>query len=192
MPKGFHYGRIQLRQYTTQFNKLFASELKSLLSLPLGSYRLVDNASSTPIELKEKGNGNRFISFKNSTLKIQLITCKRSVSTKLYLTCPYCQTRRQHLYRNRDSYACKTCLRLYYASQSEREQDRLARKIRKLRKGIWGSLDGINNLTESVQYFAKPKSKHWVKFEYEKAVLLELERKYWMLADVQINKLLSI
>lgn len=192
MPKGFHYGRIQLRQYTTQFNKLFASELKSLLSLPLGSYRLLDNASSTPIELKEKGNGIRFISFKNSTLEIQLITCNRSVSTKLYLTCPYCQTRRQHLYRSRDSYACKTCLRLHYASQSEREQDRLARKIRKLRKGIWGSLDGINNLTESVQYLTKPKSKHWVKFEYEKAVLLELERKYWMLADAQINKLLSI
>jgi len=192
MPRGFHYGRTQLRQYTAQYKKLPAYELRTLLSLPLGNYRLVDNTSSTPIELKEKDNGIRFISLINSKLEIKLITCKRSVSTKLYLTCPYCKTKRQHLYRSGNEYACRTCLNLYYASQSERNQDRLARRIRKQRKAIWGNIDNINNLTESAQWFPKPKNKHWAKFEYDKALLLDLEKKYWMLAEIQIKKLFSI
>ena len=191
MPKGFHFGRPQTRHYTVEYGKLRAIELKELLTLPLGKYCLTTQSTSTPITLKEASNGLRFFSLTHSSIELQigLMTCNRSASTKLYITCPYCQTRRQHLYQCKSGYACRSCLKLHYSSQSERKQDRLARRIRKLRKAIWGNIGNINNLTESAMYFPKPKYKRWAKFEQEKSKLLELEKLYWQLADAHLEKL---
>lgn len=191
MSKGFHFGRVKTRQYTVEYPKLFANSFKPLLELPLGKYRLTSQSKSTPIELKQTSDGIRFVSLEhaNGELQLGLITCERSASKKLYITCPYCQTKRQHLYQCKSGYACRKCLKLHYASQSERKQDRLARRIRKLRKAIWGNISDINNLTESAMYFPKPKYKRWAKFEQEKAKVLELEKQYWHLASAHLEKL---
>lgn len=192
MPKGFHLGHTQTRHYTTEYNKLYAKAFKTLLSQPLGNYLITSQNKSTPITLKQTKNGLRYIALnhQDKTLEIGLVTCNKSASNKLYITCPYCQTKRQHLYQCKSGYACKSCLNLHYASQSERKQDRLARRIRKLRRSIWGSHANINNLTECAFYLSKPKNKHWEKFNYDKAILLSLENKYWLMADEQINRLL--
>ncbi|WP_176474628.1 hypothetical protein [Pseudoalteromonas sp. HM-SA03] len=191
MSKGFHFGRVKTRQYTVEYPKLCANSFKPLLKLPLGKYCLTSQSNSRPIELKETSSGIRFVSLEHESgeLQLGLITCERSASKKLYITCPYCQTKRQHLYQCKSGYACRTCLKLHYASQSERKKDRLARRIRKLRRAIWGDINDIYNLTESAMYFSKPKYKRWDKFEQEKEKVLELEKQYWQLSEAHLEKL---
>ncbi len=48
MAKGIHQGRLIVRQYTAAYTRLFARDLKDLLTLPLGNYSLTDE-SSPPI-----------------------------------------------------------------------------------------------------------------------------------------------
>lgn len=191
MAKGFHQGRVTVRQYTAAYTRLFARDLKSLLILPLGNYSLTDEYSSIAIELKQTGNGVRFFKTINTIDKqeIGLIMCDKSASKKLYLTCPYCQIRCQHLYAFKKGYSCKACLKLSYASQSEGKQERLARHIRKLRKKIWDNFPDINNLIESAEYFPKPKYKRWAKYELERAKVIKLEREFWGLAGSQFKRL---
>lgn len=197
MPKGFHFGRSKRRRYTSELYKLPAKAFKELLTSKLGTYQLDGEgipASFKQFELKQHNEEIRYAAFKrdNDNLEIALLTCSKSVSTKLYITCPFCQNQKQHLYIFTNGFACRNCLNLNYASQSERKQDRLARRIRKLRGSIWGGLANVHDLTESARYYPKPKNKHWVKFECDKAVLNKLERKYWILAEAQMDKLLSI
>lgn len=200
MAKGFHFGHLRhLRhlRHTSELYKLPAKAFKNLLTTELGTYQLDGEGITTSFkhfELKQHIEGIRYATFEreNDNLEIALLTCSKSVRTKLYITCPFCQNKKQHLYIFKNGFACRNCLNLNYASQSERKQDRLARRIRKLRSSIWGNLVNVNNLTESARYFPKPKNKHWVKFEYDKAVLQELEKRYWILAEIQISKLLLI
>ena len=105
MAKGFHFGRVRTRHYTVQYPKLCANSFKPLLELPLGKYCLTSQSSNTPIELKQTSQGIRFVSFEhaNGELQLGLITCERSASKKLYITCPYCQIKRQHLYQCKDT-----------------------------------------------------------------------------------------
>jgi len=190
MAKGFHQGRLIVRQYTAAYTRLFARDLKDLLTLPLGNYSLTDESSSISIELKELDNGVRFFRTINTIdrQEIGLIKCDKSASKKLYLTCPYCQIKRQHLYEFKKGYSCKACLKLSYASQSEGKQERLARRIRKLRKKIWDNFPDINNLIESSEYFPKPKYKRWAKYELERAQVIELEKEFWGLASSQFHR----
>ena len=80
-------------------------------------------------------------------------------------------------------------MKLSYASQSEGKQERLARRIRKLRKKIWDNFPDINNLIESSEYFPKPKYKRWAKYELERAQVIELEKEFWGLASSQFHRL---
>jgi hypothetical protein len=77
------------------------------------------------LKLTELKNGIRLMTFTIND-KPHLIALKldnRSASNKFYITCPYCQEKRQHLYAIKTAYACRQCLGLHYASQSERPQE---------------------------------------------------------------------
>jgi DNA-directed RNA polymerase subunit RPC12/RpoP len=122
--------------------------------------------------------------------QIALKLDNRSASKKLYITCPYCQEQRQHLYVIKTAYVCRKCIGLHYVSQSERPQERLIRRIRKLRKDLWGhghDYPEINNMFENVQYWPKPKGMRWKTFEQKRNKLTELENRYWPMSLAQMK-----
>ena len=156
--------------------------------MPLGNYSL--NADFLSYEHQK---------FKLTTLecgarlkahKIALILDKRSASNKLYITCPYCHKQRQSLYAIKYAYGCRQCIGLHCASQSERPDERLMRRIRKLRKELWGyDWPEVNNMFEQVIYWPKPKWMRWKTFEQKRAKITELENKYWPMVITQLDNL---
>tara|TARA_R110000803_G_C11820229_1_gene301837 strand:+ start:122 stop:538 length:417 start_codon:yes stop_codon:yes gene_type:complete len=129
------------------------------------------------------------IYYSRKKISVPLQTDSRSVSNKVYLICPCCVKQRQHLYMLKKLYACRECTNLSYASQSEGKQDRLARRIRKLRTNLWGSSAEINNLVESTMYFQKPKYMKWKSFEVKRDKILSIERQYWSLCEIRLEKM---
>ncbi|PMG26715.1 hypothetical protein BCU94_19210 [Shewanella sp. 10N.286.52.C2] len=193
MPKGHHYGRHRQRAYTTEYHRLYAHQFKGLLTSPLGAYTMDSSGLSTEhkrLKLTESDGGVRLMTFtiNDKPHQIALKLDNSSVSTKLYLTCPYCQKQRQHLYAIKYAYACRSCIGLHYACQSERPQERLMRRIRKLRKELWGyDWPDVNNMFEQVAYWPKPKWMRWKTFELKRNKITELERRYWGLAIPQLR-----
>jgi len=193
MPKGHHYGRTQTRAYTTEYHRISAKVFKKVLSASLGGYTL--NSDSLSIEhksltLTESNNGTRLMTFtiNDKSHQIALKLDNRSASNKLYITCPYCQKQRQHLYAIKTAYACRECIGLHYASQSERANERLMRRIRKLRRELWGSeWPEINNLFKHIKFWPKPKFMRWKTFEQKRDKIAELENRYWPMAVTQMK-----
>jgi hypothetical protein len=197
MPKGDHYGRTQKRAYTGEYHRIHANLFKSLLTSPLGSYSVnSDNLSDDhrKLALKENENGVRYVTF-NINEKPHQIGLKlddSSASNKLYITCPYCQKQRQHLYAVKHAYGCRQCIGLHYASQSERPNERLMRRIRKLRKELWGNdWPDVYNMLENVTYWPKPKWTRWKTFEQKRNKIIELEKKYWPIAMEKLKVILT-
>ena len=163
MPKGHHYGRTQTRAYTSEYHRIHANIFKPLLNLPLGNYVLNSeylSSEHSKVKLSENNNGVRYVTFtiNDKPHHIALMLDNRSASNKLYIACPYCQKQRQSLYAIKCAYGCRQCIGLHYASQSERPQDRLMRRIRKLRKQLWGNEWCLNDdMFEQVVYWPKPK-----------------------------------
>ncbi|OYT15016.1 MAG: hypothetical protein B7C24_15300 [Bacteroidetes bacterium 4572_77] len=190
MPKGSHYGRTRKRPYTSEYYRLSAIVFKPLLTAKLGRYNITHDHLSEQhkhFELIETDKKTRVVKFNinNQTQQVALIQDNSSVSNKLYITCPCCQSKRQHLYAVKNVYACRECLGLHYATQAERPRDRLIRKIRKKRKSIWGAdWPEVNNLFAHPQYWPKPKGTHWKTFYKAKDELYQLERKYWPMVEL--------
>ncbi len=90
------------------------------------------------------------------------------------------------------SYACRQCLGLHYATQSERPLVRQRRKIRKLRKSLWGDdWPGVLELSRYSEYWAKPKWMKWDKFIRERNKIVDLENEYWKEERIRISKMFS-
>lgn len=193
MPKGHNYGRARTRSYTAEYHRISAKVFKSLLDAPLGYYSVnADylNSEQQKLKLTELENGVRLMTFtiKNRPHQIALKLDDRSASNKLYITCPYCQEQLQHLYVIKYAYACRECIGLNYASQSERPQDRLIRRIRKLRKELWGyDYPEVNNMFLNVHYWPKPKGMRWNTFEQKRSKITELENRYWPMSLAQMK-----
>jgi hypothetical protein len=193
MPKGHHYGRTQTRAYTGESHRIFAKTFKNLLAVPLGNYSLNADFLSNDhqkFKLTALECGVRLMTFtiNDKPHKIALKLDNSSASNKLYITCPYCQKQRQSLYAIKYAYACRQCIGLHYASQSERPQERLMRRIRKLRKELWGfDWPDVNNMFENIYYWPKPKWMRWKTFEQKRNNITELEKKYWPMADIQMK-----
>jgi hypothetical protein len=168
---------------------------KVLLTKPLGKYSLNSeylNDEHSKIKLSENKNGIRYVTFtiNEKPHHIALKLDNRSVSNKLYITCPYCRKQRQSLYAIKSAYACRQCIGLHYASQSERPQERLMRRIRKLRKELWGyDWPEVNNMFEHTQDWPKPKFMRWKTFEQKRNKIVRLEENYWSeaLASIEIH-----
>ena len=198
MPKGHHYGRAQTRAYTSEYHRINARVFKSLLTAPLGSYSLNAEHLSDDhqkLKLEENKHGIRYVTFiiNSKPHKIALKLDNRSASNKLYITCPYCHKQRQSLYAIKYAYACRQCIGLHYASQSERPQERLMRRIRKLRKELWGyDWPDADNMFEQVAYWPKPKWMRWKTFEQKRNTITELEKRYWPVADAQMKVMFGV
>jgi hypothetical protein len=194
MPKGFHLGRTQTRAYTGEYHRVHARVFKSLLTLPLGTYSLnIEYLSKEhrKLKLEENKNGIRYLTFNinDKPHHIALKLDNRSASNKLYITCPYCQKQRQSLYAIKYAYACRQCIGLHYASQSERPLERLMRRIRKLRGELWGyDWPEVNNMFEPASCWPKPKFMRWKTFDKKRNKIIELEEKYWPMATEQMEK----
>jgi hypothetical protein len=193
MPKGHHYGRTQTRAYTGEYHRISAKTFKNLLTVPLGNYSLnadfLSNAHQK-FKLTTLECGVRLMTFtiNDKPHKIALKRDNRSASNKLYITCPYCHKQRQSLYAIKYAYGCRQCIGLHYACQSERPNERLLKRIRKLRKELWGfDWPDINNMFENIYYWPKPKWMRWKKFEQKRNKITELEKKYWPMADAQMK-----
>jgi len=193
MPKGQHYGRARTRAYTSEYHRINANVFKSLLTKPLGNYSLNTEHLSNDhqkLTLKENKNGIRYVTFaiNDKPHHIALKLDNRSASNKLYITCPYCHKQRQSLYAIKYAYGCRKCIGLHYASQSERPNERLMRRIRKLRKELWGyDWPDVNNMFEQVAYWPKPKWMKWKTFEQKRGKITELEKKYWPMVITQMK-----
>jgi len=193
MPKGNHYGRARTRSYTSEYQRIFAKTFKSLLNKPLGDYFINSDSLSNEhrkLTLTTLNNDIRVITFtiKNKRHQIALKLDSRSASNKLYITCPYCHKQRQHLYAVKSAYVCRECLGLHYASQSERSQDRLMRRIRKLRKELWGAdYPEVNSMFQNIYYWPKPKKLHWKTFERKRNNIIELEKVFWPISLAQMR-----
>lgn len=194
MAKGFHFGRVQSRNYTSEFKQLKAHVFRDMISAELRQYVLnggdfsKEHSTFELIQSKEWGRVACF-TIQGQKIPIPLKLDDRSASTKLYLLCPYCTLPRQSLYATKSTYACRICLNLHYASQSERKGERLARRIRKQRIKLWGyEHPEINDLTTSSKYFSKPMNMHFSTFSKNKDMIDELERSYWYLQNTYLDR----
>jgi hypothetical protein len=193
MPKGHHYGRTQTRAYTSEYHRIHANVFKPLLTRGLGCYSFDSEffgEQHSKMKLTETKSGIRIVTFliNDRAHKMALMLDHRSASAKLYITCPYCQRQRQHLYALKYAYSCRQCIGLHYASQSERPQERLMRRIRKLRKGLWGAdWPDVNNMFEEVAHWPKPKWMRWQLFEKKRNEITKLEHKYWPMFVTQMK-----
>lgn len=89
-------------------------------------------------------------------------------------------------------FSCRGCAKLHYASQSEGYSDRLARKIWKLRKRIWGNTyHDINNLFEQSYGWPRPKRLHLKTFIRLQGQLLNLEAEYWRFNAARLKQMLG-
>jgi len=185
MPRGFHMGRTQSRHYTCEYHRIHALWFKKMLTAPLGKYSIPFEQLSKEhqvfklIETKHWGRIAEF-NIKDQKIPIPLKIDTRSASNKLFLICPYCRQQRQHLYAVTNTYGCRKCLDLQYACQSERPAERLARRIRKLRRVIWGDepFDTVS-LFDKCEWYPKPKWMRWDKFNRERDKIIDLENRYW-------------
>jgi hypothetical protein len=67
------------------------------------------------------------------------------------------------------------------------------RRIRKLRRELWGyDWPDVNNMFEKALYWPKPKFMRWKKFEQKRNKILELEERYWPMANEEINRFLML
>ena len=166
-----------------------------LLDKPVGRYSLESDYlgdEHREFELSENKNGDRSVIFtiQDKPHTVNLRINNRSVSTKLYLCCPYCHKQRQSLYAIKTAYACRECIGLHYASQSERPQDRLIRRIRKQRQSLWGSgHHDINNVLKNAHHFEKPKYMKQETFDKKRMNIANLENKYWRVEVVNMEKM---
>lgn len=185
----------QTRPYTTEYQRINARIFRALLNKPVGFYSLDSDHlgdEHREFELSENKNGDRSIIFtiQNKPHTVNLKVDNRSASTKLYLCCPYCHKQRQSLYAIKTAYACRECIGLHYASQSERPQDRLIRRIRKQRQKLWGSEHhDINNVLKHAHHFEKPKYMKQETFDKKRNTITHLESKYWRVEAINMEKI---
>lgn len=195
MPKGFHYGRQQTRLYTTERYRVDARAFKGMIAADLGFYQMGWEVLSDAhrnfelIDTREWGRVMLF-EFNNHQHPVPLSIDDRSVSRKLYLICPYCTKQREHLYAMSYGWACRCCGRLHYPSQSEREEARLERRIRKLRFKVWGAdWPDVYNLLESSCWWPKPKWMRKTTFEAYQKELNNLEDEHFQVLYQSISQI---
>jgi hypothetical protein len=177
--------KSRTRVYASEFHKVSAIGFKRFLNTPLGTYKLDATFLSHEhrrFELIEVSGDFRTMVFtldgKQHSIALKLDD--RSVSNKLYITCPCCTKNRQYLFVTSRSYACRQCLGLHYLCQSECRQDRLRKRIRKLRKELWGNdYPFVSNMFEKVTHWPKPKYVHQKTFLRKRDKILELENRHY-------------
>lgn len=114
---------------------------------------------------------------------------------RLIFICPCCELKRLYLYGVPNGWACRHCIGLHYSVQSMGTEERLRKRIRKIRRKIWG--DNASMDTFEMSYpFGKPKGVSFDKFCNAVQLLNSVEVRYLRLAekrfltlDAKISKL---
>ena len=74
---------------------------------------------------------------------------------RIWMLCPLCHRRVLLLYGAGKYFLCRHCHHLTYATQQEREKDRLLRKSREIRQRLGGDANLLRRMPQ------KPKGMHW-------------------------------
>ena len=125
MPNGCFKGKHRTRDYTAEYWRISAISFKPIFKAELGQYVFISGILSKhhqryKVIWVDDGLAVVEFCFDRKKLSVSLVLDNRSASNKLYIVCPHCKTRRQHLYAASNTYACRGCLKLHYLSQSER------------------------------------------------------------------------
>ena len=117
--------------------------------------------------------------------KLTLVINRNSIAPKTFLECPICNKNFSDLYRTNkceEKFACRKCLKLSYESQNntKTKADRLASKIVKLRRKLFGTdNDALNiNLTITAANREKPKRTRYATFNSAIERIINLENEY--------------
>lgn len=107
---------------------------------------------------------------------------------RLIFICPCCCEKRLYLYGASNGWACRKCLKLSYGVQSMGTEDRLRKRIRKLRRSIWGEDVSLDTFERSYP-FSKPKRKRIDNFYDEVEKLNQIEDRYLKLVEQRFIRL---
>ncbi|MDA8621371.1 hypothetical protein N9L48_01885 [Psychrosphaera sp.] len=184
MAKGSHLGHIRTRSYQEAYHRIKAIWFKSLIDSADGNYsyghtQLNDEQTAFTLHTHSEYPKVMVYEVEGRKTPIPLLQERVSASIKTYLVCPYCLRRCQHLLVTETTFACRKCLNAHYASQSECRLTRLRRRIRKLRKGIWGEFCFVDDMFESCLYFPKPDHIQWRTYLKKQREIVTLEQTYW-------------
>lgn len=179
MTKGCWVSRTQVRRYVENYPKLAAKLFKPLLA-ELGKRFSINAKFKAPsqftLELHQNYAAIIWFDLDGSERFPVPLVWDTPRYPRLIFICPCCLQKRLYLYGVPNGWACRECLGLHYACQSEAPIDRLSRAIRKRRRVIWGN-DAVQSLFE-VSLPIKPKGSHYRTFERDFTKLVKVEDAY--------------
>lgn len=106
-------------------------------------------------------------------------------SSRLWLICPTCQSRRRVLYSLGGRFRCRQCHNLAYTSTRDDAHDRSLRRIRKLQKRLGSTT------SELFEVPPKPPGMHWDTYEGIASQLMQENRKRMRLLIAQREALIE-
>lgn len=101
---------------------------------------------------------------------------------RLIFICPCCEHKRLYLYGAHNGWACRECLSLHYSVQSMGAEERLQKRVLKLRRSIWGDKAFMDTLETSYPV-GKPKGVSYKKFNHAVQVLNDVEIRHLRLVE---------
>ncbi|PMG51488.1 hypothetical protein BCU91_16510 [Shewanella sp. 10N.286.52.B9] len=107
---------------------------------------------------------------------------------RLIFLCPCCESKRLYLYGASNGWACRKCLNLHYSVQSMTTEERLRKRIRKLRRLIWGANASMDTFDRSYAC-GKPRLVRHKQFIDDVVKLNQLEDRYLELVEKRFSKL---
>jgi hypothetical protein len=174
------------RHYTHEYPALEGERLAVLMTLQPGrsvSFTSRRGNRLAVSRLYPAGNALCFcVSLMNGQHQTIRLESTRTAFNGLrwWYSCPHCTRRCGALYWTQSAIACRLCLNLHYASQSETPKDRQLRRMRKERYAVWGESEpDINNLFIAPHLFPKPDGMHWRTFEERCWRMMERESRYF-------------
>ena len=105
---------------------------------------------------------------------------------RLIFICPCCESKRLFLYGASNGWACRKCLNLHYSVQSMATEERLRKRIRKLRRSIWGVSASMDTFEKSYP-FGKPKLVRHKQFNEAVEKLNKIEERYFVFVEARFT-----
>jgi hypothetical protein len=193
MTNYFYHTRTRARTY--EYSKLTEKELKSFTQSPVNTtlnlswHHDKDTKLNRKAKITEKGL-YIWIS-KNEGYHIHFDETELTYGKRKWYRCPRCYQRCAILY-HAGIFACRHCVKPAYESQNGSKMDYLADRIIKDRKKLFGDESPfVNDLTETCQWWPKPKGVHWQRFKRERDKILAMENKRHQIWMIGVEKFLN-
>lgn len=115
--------------------------------------------------------------------RIELSSCKTidEWTSRWYFLCPYCHSRRRHLYKFFErGFLCRDCLNLGYRSSQESRFDRTSRQIEKILERLeYNGRISAFDFCMGHNYPSRPKRMHWKTYIKLSNELLKKRNEYF-------------